>query len=104
MSIEALVGKCRREVEMYRAILNDPRTPSVSRWCLRAAVAYLVSPIDLIPDFIPAIGQLDDVVIVVTLVAIARHFVPAVVLADHAKRRELPGGPGDPSAETPESP
>jgi uncharacterized membrane protein YkvA (DUF1232 family) len=50
---------------------------------LRAAIAYLLSPIDLIPDFIPVLGQLDDVIVVSLLLAIARLFIPAQVFADH---------------------
>lgn len=73
----------QREIAYYRAVLRDPRTPAISRWCLRAAIAYLLSPIDLIPDFIPVLGQLDDVIIVPLLLAIARFFVPAHVLAEH---------------------
>ncbi len=73
----------RREIAFYRGVLRDPRTPAISRWCLRAAIAYLLSPLDLIPDFIPVLGQLDDVIVVSLLLAIARFFVPAQVLADH---------------------
>lgn len=76
----------RREIAFYRAVLRDPRTPAISRWCLRAAIAYLLSPVDLIPDFIPVLGQLDDVIIVSLLLAIARFFVPAQVLAEHRPR------------------
>lgn len=73
----------RREITFYRGVLGDPRTPAISRWCVRAAIAYLLSPIDLIPDFIPVLGQMDDVIIVSLLLAIARFFVPAHVLAAH---------------------
>ena len=76
----------KRELAFYRAVLGDPRTPAVSRWCLRAAVAYLLSPIDLIPDFVPVLGQLDDVIIVSLLLAIARYFVPPEVMRDHRRR------------------
>lgn len=73
----------QREVGFYRRVLRDPRTPAISRWCLRAALAYLLSPIDLIPDFIPVLGQLDDVIVVTLLLAMARFFVPEEVLESH---------------------
>ena len=73
----------KREIVFYRNVIRDPRTPAVARWCVRAAAAYLLSPIDLIPDFVPVLGQLDDVIVVSLLLAIARHFVPADVLREH---------------------
>ncbi len=78
-SFAALKG----ELVFYLAFLGDPRTPSLSRWCLRAAVAYLLSPIDLIPDFVPVLGQLDDVIVVSILLMVARYFLPAQVIRDH---------------------
>ena len=73
----------KREIVFYRNVIRDPRTPAIARWCVRAAAAYLLSPIDLIPDFVPVLGQLDDVIIVSLLLAIARYFVPADVLQEH---------------------
>lgn len=99
----------KRELVFYRAVLSDPRTPAVSRWCLRAAVAYLLSPIDLIPDFVPVLGQVDDVIIVSLLVAIARYFVPAQVMREHRlrfgpPRPEPPGAGVDDVGSAPEIP
>jgi uncharacterized membrane protein YkvA (DUF1232 family) len=62
--------------------MRDPRTPRVSKWLLGAAVAYLASPVDLVPDFIPILGQLDDLVIVPTLVWLATRLVPGDVVAE----------------------
>ena len=62
----------RREIRVYQAALRHSRTPPLARWLLRAAIAYAISPIDLIPDFIPVIGHLDDVVIVPALVVVGR--------------------------------
>jgi uncharacterized membrane protein YkvA (DUF1232 family) len=67
---------------VYRRVLRHPKTPRLARWCVALAVAYLLTPIDLIPDFIPVLGQLDDVVIVPLLVLIARRTIPAEVWAD----------------------
>lgn len=78
--------RLRREVAVYRLVLKDARTPWLARVLLGAAIAYLLSPIDLIPEFIPVIGQLDDLVIVPTLVFLALRLIPREVIAD-ARRR-----------------
>ncbi|MCX7003518.1 MAG: DUF1232 domain-containing protein [bacterium] len=49
---------------------------------MAGALAYLVSPIDLIPDFIPVLGQLDDLLIVPLLIYAALACIPADVKAD----------------------
>lgn len=65
-----------------RALLAHPGTPWLPRVLLGAALVYLVSPIDLIPDFIPVLGFLDDLLIVGGLVALALALVPADVKAE----------------------
>jgi len=83
-----IVQKFRREIEVYRRVLADRRTPRLARWLLGAAVAYAVSPIDLIPDFIPVIGHLDDAIILPLLVWLALRSVPPGLLADHRAQVE----------------
>lgn len=69
------IGKLRDELAYYRALAMHPGVPRMSRWLLVGAIAYLLSPFDLIPDFIPIIGQLDDVVIVPSMIWLALSFV-----------------------------
>src|SRR4051794_35063463 len=49
---------------LIHRLLRDPRVPRRSKWLLIAGIAYLAMPIDLVPDFIPVAGQLDDAIIV----------------------------------------
>jgi len=72
----------RREVDVYRRVLQHPRTPRLSRWLLGFALLYLVSPIDLIPDWLPVLGQLDDLVIVPYLVRLALRGIPPDVVSE----------------------
>jgi uncharacterized membrane protein YkvA (DUF1232 family) len=52
-------------VVLFKRLLGDPRVPRRRRFLLLGTVAYLAMPIDLVPDFIPVAGQLDDAVLVV---------------------------------------
>ena len=58
---------------LVRRLAADPSTPRRHRLLLLALAAYLASPIDLIPDFIPVIGQLDDAIAVVVVLRIVQR-------------------------------
>ena len=78
-----LVRTFKQELTVYQRVLRDPRTPRRARWLLAAAIAYFLSPIDLIPDWIPVLGQLDDLVIVPLLVFLALRLIPREIVAEH---------------------
>jgi uncharacterized membrane protein YkvA (DUF1232 family) len=61
---------------------RDPRTPWPVRLLALAVAAYAFSPIDLIPDFIPVLGYLDDLILIPLGVALVVRWVPADVMAD----------------------
>lgn len=71
-SIQARIG-------YYRRIYAHRDTPWAARILLWTALVYAVSPIDLIPDFIPVLGHLDDLIILPLLVGAAMWMVPAHV-------------------------
>ena len=50
-------------LSMLRALVGDPATPRTERWLLIGLFAWLASPIDLLPEFLPGIGPLDDIVV-----------------------------------------
>ncbi len=77
----------KREVRVYRLILGDPRTPRLPKLLLGLAVGYALLPFDLIPDFIPVVGHLDDLIIVPGLVLLALKFIPEKVIED-CRRKE----------------
>jgi uncharacterized membrane protein YkvA (DUF1232 family) len=84
--MKEILDRVKREVAYYRALFTHARTPRLSRWLLGGALAYLVSPIDIIPDFIPVLGQLDDLLIVPILIYAAVAFIPASVKAECRSR------------------
>lgn len=61
---------------------KDKRVPWYAKALAAAVIAYLLSPIDLIPDFIPVIGYLDDLIIVPAGIALTIKLIPADVLED----------------------
>ena len=72
----------KRELKAYRLMLRDRRTPKAAKLLLALAVGYLLLPFDLIPDFIPLIGHVDDMIIVPTLVLIALKMIPKEVIEE----------------------
>lgn len=74
---------------------KDPRTPWYARLMLLIVVGYALSPIDLIPDFIPIIGSLDDLIIVSLGFFLALKMIPKDVLREcREKAKERFGKPG----------
>lgn len=70
-------------VGLVRGLVRDPRVPRRWRWALWGLFVYLVLPFDLVPDFLPVVGHVDDaVVVVVVLRGVLRAAGPAVV-AEH---------------------
>jgi len=59
--LKAIGRTLKHELKVYQLVLKDPRTPKLAKWLLGLAVGYTLLPFDLIPDFIPIIGHLDDV-------------------------------------------
>jgi len=77
-----------------RGLAADPRTPRRARWPLIALAVYLVNPIDLVPDMIPVLGQLDDIAVAALLLWLAWRAVPPAIWREH-----LGPGPGDGAAD-----
>lgn len=87
--LKATARDFKREVVVYQRVLRHPRTPLLPKVLLGAALAYFVMPIDLIPDFIPVFGQLDDILIVPGLVLLALRFIPREVVVECRENIEV---------------
>jgi uncharacterized membrane protein YkvA (DUF1232 family) len=84
----------KRDVLALWTAARDPRTPLLAKAVAAAVAAYALSPIDLIPDFIPVLGYLDDLLILPLGIALAVWLIPAPLLAEcrekAARRSERP--------------
>ncbi|HSU75674.1 MAG TPA: YkvA family protein [Burkholderiales bacterium] len=88
-----LAGRARavkRELLALALAVRHPQTPWYARLVVAGCVAYALTPVDFIPDAIPVVGFIDDLIFIPLAVAFAVRFIPAPVLADcRARSREL---------------
>ena len=99
-AIEAWKQRARQlKLETYAIYLayKDPRTPWYARIFAACVVGYAFSPIDLIPDPIPVLGYLDDLVLVPVGVAIALKMIPQAVLAECREKAQAAMSQGKPT-------
>src|ERR1043165_3053854 len=73
----------RRDAHALYLAARDPRVPWYAKALAIAVAAYALSPIDLIPDFVPVLGYLDDLVIVPAGIALVIRLIPAPIMAEH---------------------
>ena len=73
----------KRDVIALYLAARDPRVPWHAKAVAAAVAAYALSPIDLIPDFIPVLGQLDDLIIVPLGILLAVRMIPPHLMAEH---------------------
>ena len=85
--MSGIVEGLRRRVRALKAetlalyyVARDPRVPWYARLFVTAVVAYALSPIDLIPDFVPVLGYLDDLILVPLGIMLALRMVPQPIL------------------------
>jgi uncharacterized membrane protein YkvA (DUF1232 family) len=76
----------RRDAHAICLAARDPRVPWYAKALAIAVAAYAFSPIDLIPDFIPVLGYVDDLVIVPLGIALVMKLIPAELMAEHRAR------------------
>ena len=78
----------KRDVVALHLAARDPRTPRAARILALAVLAYALSPLVLIPDFIPVLGQLDDVILVPLGIWLVVRMIPHEVFADARARAQ----------------
>jgi uncharacterized membrane protein YkvA (DUF1232 family) len=79
-------SRVKRDLVAVGGAVRDPRTPWPVRLLGLCVVAYALSPIDLIPDFVPVLGLLDDIVLVPLGLMLVVRLIPPLVLAEYRER------------------
>ena len=82
------VRELKRDAFALYLACNDPRTPWYAKLLAALVVGYVFSPIDLIPDFIPVLGQLDDLILVPLGILLVRRMISTDVMNDCRHRAE----------------
>ena len=88
MKLKERADKLKSDVPAVFLALKDQRTPVFARILAGITIAYALSPIDLIPDFVPVLGYLDDVILLPMLIMITVKLIPANVLDRCRKQSE----------------
>lgn len=74
--------KLKTEIAVLGVVYRDPRTPWYAKVLIALVVAYSLSPIDLIPDFIPVLGYLDDLILIPLGITLAIKLVPPEIFKE----------------------
>jgi len=78
----------RAKLRLAWRLFRDPDTPALAKGVMPAVLVYLASPIDIIPDFIPVLGQLDDVLVLAGGLGLVLWLTPGHVIEDHLSELE----------------
>lgn len=80
----------KRELLALALAVRHPSTPWYAKLVVAGCVAYALTPVDFIPDAIPVVGFIDDLIFIPLAISLAVRFIPAPVLADcRARSREI---------------
>ena len=92
-ALKTRARKLKKETFALYFAYRDPRTPWYAKVWAIIVLAYALSPIDLIPDFVPVLGYLDDLILVPAGIALALKMIPAGVMDDaHRSAEQAAGG------------
>ena len=82
--INQIVNRVKLEVRVWILVLKDSRTPVLAKVFLGIAALYAIFPFDILPDFIPVIGQVDDITLIALMIVLALKLIPKEVV-DHCR-------------------
>lgn len=80
-----------KDLKSYTVAAKDARTPWLAKAVILAVAAYVASPVDLIPDFIPVLGYLDDLLVISFGIWLASKMIPPAVLEESRRKVAMDG-------------
>lgn len=86
MNLKEIKNNFKKYIRVYCGLYKDKRTRNISRFFLWLAISYFFLPFDIIPDFIPFLGQLDDIIIIPIFIYIALKFIPDSLYKEHYQK------------------
>ncbi|MEW6263280.1 MAG: YkvA family protein [Thermodesulfobacteriota bacterium] len=90
--LKSLAGRLKNECHALYLAYRDPRVPWWTKLAIAVIIGYWLSPIDLIPDFVPVLGYLDDLVLIPLGVALVIRMMPADVLEECRRKARAEAG------------
>ena len=96
MKLKEKAKQLQTDIPAVFLALKDKRTPWYTKLFAALTVAYALSPIDLVPDFIPVLGYLDDLIILPLLVSLTARFIPKDVFEEYREQAQMMWQDGKP--------
>lgn len=96
MNLKENARKLKKDIPALFLAIKDVNTPLIAKALAFITVAYALSPVDLIPDFIPLLGYLDDLILLPLLVFLTIKFIPCDILEkyrEESKKMWIDGKP-----------
>lgn len=91
MTLKTRANQLKTDIPALFIALKDKETPLLAKIFAGLTVAYALSPIDLVPDFIPVLGYLDDIILLPLLVALTIRFIPTEILENTERLLRISG-------------
>ncbi len=91
MNLKSKAKQLKKDIPALFLALKDKRTPLLAKVLAEITVAYALSPVDLVPDFILILGYLDDVILLPVLVALTVKLIPDEVLREKGNKLTVCG-------------
>ena len=88
MTLKERASSLKKDIPAVFLALKAKETPTLAKIMAFLTVAYALSPVDLVPDFIPVLGYLDDVLILPALVALTVKLIPKEIFGRYQKEAE----------------
>ena len=85
-TIKKIIETFSLKLRLYKLVVQDKRTPVIVKVILGLMIGYAIFPFDFITDFLPILGLLDDIAIIISLIWLTLSFIPKKIMEDSSKK------------------